>query len=88
VIQLSAVQSPNAADNPQVGLWASVRRSSNVAAPPPPETAGEPKASPFGSRLDSEQVQAAIAAVRKASHEERYGRLIDLMRALRSGDVR
>jgi hypothetical protein len=88
VIQLSAVQTQDAAGNPQVGLWASLRHSSNVAAPPPPETAGDPKASPFGSRLDSPQVQAAVAAVRGASREERYNRLIDLMRVLRSGDVR
>lgn len=88
VIQLSAVQTQDAAGNPQVGLWASLRQSSNVAAPPPPETAGDPNASPFGSRLDSPQVQAAAAAVRGASSEERYNRLIDLMRVLRSGDVR
>jgi hypothetical protein len=88
VIQLSAVQTQDAAGNPQVGLWASLRQSSNVAAPPPPETSGDPKASPFGSRLDSAQVQAAVAAVREASSPERYNRLIDLMRALRSGDVR
>jgi len=88
VIQLSAVQSQDAAGNPLVGLWASLRQSSNVTTPPPPETAGDPKASPFGSRLDSGQVQAAVAAVREASNEERYGRLVDLMRVLRSGDVR
>jgi len=88
VIQLSAVQTQDAAGNPQVGLWASLGQSSNIAAPPPPETAGDPKASPFGSRLDSPQVQAAVAAVRGASSEERYNLLIDLMRVLRSGDVR
>ena len=88
VIQLSAVQTQDAAGNPQVGLWASLLQSSNVAAPPPPETAGDPKASPFGSRLDSPQVQAAVTAVRGASSEERYNRLVDLMRVLRSGDVR
>jgi len=88
VIQLSAVQTHDALGNPQVGLWASFRQSSNVAAPPPPETAADPMASPFGSRLDAPQVQAAVAAVRGASSEERYNRLIDLMRVLRSGDVR
>ena len=88
VIQLSAVQTQDAAGNPQVGLWASLRQSSNVAAPPPLETAGDPEASPFGSHLDSPQVQAAVAAVRAASSGERYNRLIDLMRVLRSGDVR
>jgi len=88
VIQLSAVETQDAAGNPQVGLWASLGQSSNVAALPPPETAGDPKASPFGSRLDSPQVQAAVAAVREASSDERRNRLIDLMRVLRSGDVR
>jgi hypothetical protein len=88
VIQLSAVQTQDAAGNPQVGLWASMLQSSNVAAPPPPETAGDPNASPFGSRLDSPQVQAAVAAVREAATDERYNRLVDLMRVLRSGDVR
>jgi len=88
VIQLSAVQTQDAAGNPQVGLWASLRQSSNVAAPPPPQTAGDPKASPFGSRLDSPQVQAAVAAVREAASGERRNRLIDLMRVLHSGDVR
>jgi len=88
VIQLSAVQTQDAAGNPQVGLWASLGQSSNVAAPPPPETAGDPEASPFGSRLDAPQVQAAVAAVREASSDERRNRLIDLMRVLRSGDVR
>ena len=51
----------------------------------PPEI---PRLRPFGSRLDSAPVQAAVAAVREASSEERYDRLIDLMRVLRSGDVR
>jgi len=88
VIQLSAVETQDAAGNPQVGLWASLRQSSNVAAPPPPETAGDPAGSPFGSRLDSPQVQAAVTAVREASSEERYNRLVDLVRVLRSGDVR
>jgi hypothetical protein len=88
VIQLSAVETQDAAGNLQVGLWASLRQSSNVAAPPPPETAGDPKASPFGSRLDSPQVQAAVAAVQRASNDERHNRLVDLMRVLRSGDVR
>jgi len=88
VIQLSAVETQDAAGNPQVGLWASLGQSSNVAAPRPPETAGDPKASPFGSRLDSPQVEAAVAAVRGAPSEERHNRLIELMRVLRSGDVR
>jgi hypothetical protein len=88
VFQLSAVQSQDAGGNLQVGLWASLRRSSNVVPSPPPETAGEPAAPPFGSRLDSGQVKAAAAAVRQASREERYDRLVDLMCVLRRGDVR
>jgi hypothetical protein len=88
VFQLSAVQSQDAAGNLQVGVWASLRQSSNVAVPPPPEAAGDPEGSPFASRLDSERVQAAVTAVRGASSDERYGRLVDLMRVLRSGDVR
>ena len=88
VIQLSGVLSQGAAGNPRVGVWASLRQSSNVRAPAPPETAAEAETSPFGSRLDSGQVQAAVAAVRSASSEERYDRLTDLMRVLRRGDVR
>jgi hypothetical protein len=88
VIELSAIQSQDAAGNLQVGLWGSFRQATNVAPPPPPETAGNPGASPFGSRLDSEPVQAAAAAVRQAPGEERYGKLVDLMHVLRGGDVR
>jgi len=88
VIQVSAVQLPDQDGKPQVGLRASFRRSSNVTAPPPPETAGNPGTPPFGSDLSSTKVQAAASAVREASGEDRYGRLIDLMHALRGGDVR
>jgi hypothetical protein len=88
VIQFSAVQLEGAAHNPQVGLWASLRQSSNVTAPPPAESAGRPDAPPFGSDLHAEEVQAAVAAVRNASSAERYERVIDLMRTLRGGEVR
>ncbi len=88
VFQVSGVQSLDAEGHLQVGLWGALRRSTNVTPPPPPEAAGDPDAPPFGSRLDSEPVRAAVAAVRQASSEERYGRLVDLMRALRGGDVR
>jgi len=88
VIQLSAVQSQDAAGNPQVGLWGSFLQSSNVSVPPPPESAGEVEASPFRSPLDSAQVQAAAAAVRIAASNERYDRLVDLLRVLHKGDVR
>ena len=88
VISVSAVQLQDAAGNPQVGLWASLRQSSNAAAPPAVEAAGKPEASPFGSDFQSTDVQRAVAAVRSASPAERYDRLISLMGALRSGEVR
>jgi len=88
VIQISAVQSQDAAGNPQLGLWGSFRQSSNVSVPPPPESAGEIAASPFKSPLDSAPVQAAVAAVRKASSGEKYDRLVDLLHVLHTGDVR
>lgn len=88
VIQVSTVQMQDAAGGPQVGLSASFRQSSNVTAPPPPETAGRPGVSPFGSDMHSGEMQAAIAAVRSAPSDQRYGRLIDLMHALRGEHVR
>ena len=87
VIQVSAVQTQDAAGGPQVGLTASLRQSSNVAAPPPPEAAGRPGASPFGSDLASEAVRAAVAAVRSAPSGQRYGRLIDLIHTLAGGEA-
>jgi hypothetical protein len=87
VIQVSAVQMQDAAGGPQVGLSASLQQSSNITAPPPPEAAGRPGVSPFGSDLRSGEVQAAIARVRSAPSDQRYGRLIDLMHALRGGEV-
>ncbi len=88
VIQVSAVQLPDQDGKPQVGLSASLRQSSNMTAPPPPESAGRPETPPFGSNLGSVEVQAAVAAVRNASGEDRYDRLIELMHALRGGEVR
>jgi len=88
VIELSAMQLRDASGNAQVGMWASLRQSSNVTAPPLPESAGKPHLSPFGSDIGREDVQAAIAAVRSASSEIRYDRLIDLLRTLRRGDGR
>jgi len=88
VIQVSAVQLTDQDGKPQVGLSASLRRSSNVTAPPPPESAGRPGTPPFASDLGSAEVQAAVAAVRSASGEDRYGRLIELIHALRGGHVR
>jgi hypothetical protein len=87
VIQVSAVQMQDAAGDPQVGLSASLQQSSNITAPPPPEAAGRPGVSPFGSDLGSGEVQAAIARVRSAPIDQRYGRLIDLMHALRGAEA-
>jgi D-alanyl-D-alanine carboxypeptidase len=77
----------DAAGDPQVGLSASLQQSSNITAPPPPEAAGRPGVSPFGSDLGSGEVQAAIARVRSAPIDQRYGRLIDLMHALRGTEA-
>ena len=74
VIQVSAVQLQDAAGNLQVGLTAALRQSSNMATPPPQPDAGSP------------EVQAAVAAVRGAPPGERYGRLIDLIRAVQGGE--
>jgi len=87
-ISVSAVQLQDAAGNPQIGLWAWLRQASNVPAPPAIETAGRPDAPPFGSDLQSPQVREAVAAVRSAAPDERYGRLLSLMGVLRSGEVR
>jgi hypothetical protein len=75
VIQVSAVQMQDAHGNPLVGLSASLRQSTNVTAPP------------RRSGLRSPEIQAAVAAVRGAPSGERYGRLIDLVRVLGSGDL-
>jgi len=62
--------------------------SSTVIVPPadvpwgaaPPEAAGNPAA--IGRDLPTAEVQAAIAAVRRAPAEARYGKLIELLRVL------
>jgi hypothetical protein len=88
VIQVSATRMRGSDGKPQIALSASLLRSSNVAAPPAPESAGRPETAPFGSDLASTEVREAVAAVRTASSEARYGRLLDLMGALRGGEVR
>jgi hypothetical protein len=88
VIQVSAAQSKDADGNLQVSMWASFRQSSNTAAPPSPETAGDPDASPFASPLDSPEVQAAAAAVHAAPPAERHEKLVALTRTLHGGDIR
>ena len=71
----------DAAGNPLVGLSASLLRSTNMSALPPPEAAGNPAA--IGRDLSAAEVQAAIAAVRRAPAGARYGKLIELLRVLR-----
>jgi hypothetical protein len=58
----------------QVALWASLTQSTNVEAPP-------------AASLDStsDAIQAAAAAVRAASHETRYDKLIELARVVQGG---
>lgn len=88
VIQISAVQSQDAIGNPQLGLWACFRQSTNVPEPPPRESAGGARPPICQMRGDSELIQAAAAAVRSAPSEERYARLADLLRTLHPGDRR
>jgi hypothetical protein len=87
VIQVSPLQMRDAAGEPLIGLSAFFRQSSNITAPPPPESAGRPDGSPFGNQLRSEEVQTVIAAVRTAPAGQRYDRLIDLLHTLRGREV-
>jgi hypothetical protein len=87
VVQVAAIEMQDTTGQPVVGLSASLRRSTNMSAAPPPEAAGEPEDSPFASNLNAPEVQAAVAAVRAAASEQRYDRLIDLLRTLRTGEV-
>jgi hypothetical protein len=74
VIQVSVVETQGA-----IGLSAALLQSSNMSAPPPqPPLAGD---------LDSPSVQTAIAAVRSASSQDRRARIVELLRALRGGEV-
>jgi hypothetical protein len=88
VIHISALQIQDQAGHAQVGLTAWLRHSSNMSAPAPAESAGKPAVSPFASDLRAAHVKAAVAAVRNSPASERYGRLIDLLHRLQSGDVR
>jgi hypothetical protein len=76
VIQVSVLQMQDAAGNPQVGLSACFRQSSNMTAPLQAESA-----------LASAEVRAAVAAVRSADSQDRYARIIDLLRTLQGGEV-
>src|SRR5262245_56864554 len=80
VVRVSAIQMQDAAGNPLVGLAAALLQTTNMSAPPPPEAAGNPAA--IGRDLPTAEVQAAIAAVRRAPAEARYGKLIELLRVL------
>lgn len=74
VIQVSVVEAQGA-----IGLSAALLRSSNMSAPPPgPPVAGD---------LRSASVEAAVAAVRSASSEDRRARIVELMRTLRGGEA-
>jgi hypothetical protein len=74
VIQVSVVQTQGA-----IGLSAALLQSSNMSAPPPrPPVAGD---------LRSASVETAIAAVRGASSQDRRARIVELLRALRGGEV-
>lgn len=80
VVRVSAIQMQDAAGGPLVGLSASLLRSTNLSAPPPPEAAGNPAA--LGRDLSAAEVRSAIAAVRGAPAGDRYGKLIELLRVL------
>jgi hypothetical protein len=77
VIQVSALRMQDMNGNPLIGLSAVFRKSSNLSAPPPP-----------GSDLDAPEIQAAIAGVRRATTEQKYDRLIDLLHSLHLGEGR
>ena len=68
VIQLNALQLQDAAGKPQVGLSASLRQSTNMAAPPVQESAAR-----------SEALRAAADAVKSAAAGDRYAKLLDLI---------
>lgn len=91
VIQVSPLPMQDAAGELLIGLSAVFRQSSNITAPPPPESAGRPDGSlfgnQFGNQLRGEEVQTAIAAVRSAPTGERYHRLLDLLHTLRGREA-
>ncbi len=73
VMQIHSMEIPDAHGRAQVGMSASLRQSSNIVGPvPATRTPGAP----------SEALDRAVAAVRAANREERYGRLLDLLHAL------
>lgn len=80
VVRVSAIQFQDAGGNPLVGLSASLLQSTNMSAPPLPSAAGNPAV--IGRNLSAPEVQSAIAAVRSAPEDARYGKLIELLRVL------
>ncbi len=87
VVQIAAAQVTDGG-KPRLNMWASFRQSANTISAPPPETAGDPAISPFGSKLDSPAVRAAAREAREAAPADRYVKLAALLRSLRGGDVR
>jgi hypothetical protein len=88
IIRISAVQSADVAGNTKLAIWGSFLPAPGSTVPPPPESSGDPDASPFKSSLNSAEVKTAVAAVRTASTSERYDRLADLLHTLHGGGVR
>lgn len=80
VVRVSAIQMQDPAGNPLVGLSASLLAGTNMSAPPPREAAGNPAA--LGRGLSTAEVESAVAAVRSAPAEGRYGKLLELLRVL------
>ena len=87
-IRITALQSRDAEGNPRLSICGSFHPSPEACLPPPPESAGDVDVSPYRSPIHSEPVQTAVAAVRRASSEEKYDRLVDLLHALHQGGVR
>ena len=88
IIRISAVKSADGAGNTQLAIWGSFLPTPGATLSPPPESSGDPDASPFKSSLNSAEVKTAVAAVRTASTSERYNRLADLLHTLHGGGVR
>jgi len=80
VMRVSAIQFQDAGGNPLVGLSVALLQSTNMSAPPLPSAAGNPAAT--SRNHSTPEVQSAIAAVRCALVEARYGKLIELLRVL------
>jgi hypothetical protein len=82
LIQVSSLRLQDSAGVPQIGLSAFFRQSSNITAPPPPESAGRPDGLPFESDR-TDHVRTAVAAVHAAPPDRKYHQLINLLGVLR-----